>query len=142
MWTYVWKAALIALVPSLIVGTLVALAMPDKGPSFDGPVVMVVLGLLVLSPWVETLLMWPILWILKRLFRKLHAVALASAVIWGLLHSLMAPAWGLVILWVFFVFSVCFLEWEKKSKGKAIVATASVHMCQNLIPALAILLSQ
>ena len=141
--TYVWKAALISLIPSLIISIVVNLILPGKGPSFQQmPAIVMILGVVVFSPWVETLLMWPILWVVKRFIRTTWGVALVSAVIWGLLHSLAAPAWGFGVLWPFFVFAVCFLEWEKKSTGRAIVVTASVHMGQNLLPALAVLLTR
>ena len=94
---------------------------------------------LILDPWMETFLMWPVLWMLNRLMTAPTKIAIASAVLWGILHSLSAPAWGMIIVWPFFVFSVGFLEWEKKSKGVAIVVTALVHTCQNIIPAVAVL---
>jgi hypothetical protein len=135
---YVWKAVIVALIPSLIIGTLVSLVVPDKGPQFKGPLFLVVFSVLVISPWLETLLMWPILWILKRFLRTQTRVAIGSALVWGLFHSLLAPAWGLTVAWPFFVFSYCFLEWEKKSKIHAILATALVHTGQNLLPAIVI----
>ena len=79
--------------------------------------------------------MWPILGIIREVTRNDLRIALASALIWGYIHSLFAIGWGLTVCWGFFVFSVCFLEWEKKSKGKAIIATALVHTCQNMVPA-------
>jgi hypothetical protein len=63
-------------------------------------------------------------------------VAFLSAFTWACLHSLAAPTWGFSVFWPFFVFSVAFLEWEKKSKLKAICIVTLIHLCQNLIPAL------
>jgi hypothetical protein len=97
MGSYVWKAALIALIPSLLIAIPVTLAMPAQTPAFDGPVVLSILGFLVLSPWLETLLMWPILWVLQRFIRGTNGIAVGSATVWALLHSVAAPAWGLVI---------------------------------------------
>ena len=141
VWNYVWKATLISLLPSLAISAVVMSMLPDEGPSFEGPVVLSVIGMLVLSPWLETIILWGILWILRRFMARRTRIAIASAVLWGGLHSLMAPAWGLIVAWPFFVFSVCFLEWEKKSKGRAIVVTALVHTCQNLLPAIALVAS-
>jgi hypothetical protein len=139
--SYVWRAWLIAFIPTMLIAPVVQSAMPDKVPSFDGPIVITVLGVLVLSPWAETLLMIPILWILKRTTGETLWIAVASAVVWGLLHSALAPAWGFAVTWPFFVFSLCFLEWEKKSRGNAIKVTAMVHMCHNMVPALVLALS-
>lgn len=141
---YVWKAALISLVPSIILGLILWLCslfipIPDNDLNFEGSIFYIFFSVVLFSPWVETLMMLPILWILKRLIRNNIAVAFSSAAIWAVLHSTIAIAWGFIIWWAFFVFSICFLEWEKKSKKQAIVATASVHMCQNFIPLLAVL---
>jgi hypothetical protein len=141
VWSYVWKAALISLIPSLAISAAVMSMLPEEGPSFEGPVAVSVVGILVLSPWLETIILWGILWILRRFLSRPTRIAIVSAVLWGCLHSLMAPAWGLIVAWPFFIFSVCFLEWEKKSKGRAIVVTALVHTCQNIIPAIAVVVS-
>jgi hypothetical protein len=139
MWSYVWKATLISLIPSLAISAVVALVIPGKGPDFEGPpLIFTLLGILVLSPWLETLLLWGTLWVIKRLLKGPVQIAIAAAVLWGMLHSLGTPTWGLSVAWPFFVFSVCFLEWEKRSKGRAIVVTALVHTCQNIIPAIAV----
>jgi len=135
--SYVWKAALIAFIPSLLIGKVVDLALPDYTPSFNEPVVSELFGALLFSPWTETLFMWPILWILKKFIRNQLTVAISSAVVWAILHSLGAPAWGLGVAWPFFIFSLCFLAWEKKSIGKAIVVTALLHTCQNLLAEIA-----
>jgi hypothetical protein len=106
-----------------------------------GPVLLVLFGVLFFSPWLETVLMWPALWVLKRLIRNSLGVAFASAILWGGLHSLVSPTWGLIVLWPFFVLSLCFLEWQKRSTGRAILVTGLVHTCNNSLPAVAILLS-
>lgn len=137
--SYVWRAWLISFIPSLVIATVVVNLLglqPYKDLTIDKSPTFWVFGVVLLSPWAETLLMWPILAILKEVFRKQLWVALASALMWGYLHSRFALAWGFPTAWAFFVFSLCFLEWEKKSKSKAIIVTASVHMCQNGVPTL------
>lgn len=137
--SYVWKATLLALIPSLVIGVGVALAFPGNVPPLSGSNASVICGALIVSPWLETFLMWPVLSLIKRVAVKSTHIAVASAILWGLLHSLAAPVWGLGVLWPFFVFSICFLEWEKKSKRRAIGVTALVHTGQNLLPVMAIL---
>ena len=139
---YVWKAALLSIIPTLIISTAVTLALPDKSPSLTGgSAVYIIYSMLILGPFLETLFLWFVLSLIKRFAAKPTSIAIASAVFWGILHSLVAPAWGLIVVWPFFVFSTCFLEWEKKSKGKAIAATSLVHTCQNILPAIAIFVS-
>jgi hypothetical protein len=168
MASYVWRAWLIAVIPSLVISMIVTVGFGLPGPSMlvgqrlsaagptlwdlgtslldlqpagasaeliAAPPMRWIWGMLFLSPWVETLLMWPIIRIIKEVTRNSFRIAIASALIWGCIHSSVAIAWGLAVFWPFFVFSVCFLEWEKKSEGKAIVATALVHACQNMLPA-------
>jgi hypothetical protein len=141
--SYIWRAWLIAFLPSLAISAFVALATSLPGPKAPPPGqtgMFWVAAVLVLSPWLETLMMWPILAMLRKDSQKFLRTAFISALIWAFIHSLFALGWGFVIFWPFFVFSLCFLEWEKKSKVTAIVVTALVHMCQNAVPvALALL---
>jgi hypothetical protein len=140
--SYVWRATLISLVPSIVIAAVVTIAVPDsEPPGKESPILLVLFGVLFVSPWLETLLMWPVLWILKRLIRNSLGVALVSATLWGCLHSLISPTWGLIVLWPFFVLSLCFLEWQKRSTGRALVVTGLVHTCNNSLPAVAVLLS-
>jgi hypothetical protein len=60
-------------------------------------------------------------------------VPVASGLIWGNLHALGGLQWGVSQIWSFFVLSVCFLEWEKKSRGLAILVTGLLHMWANLV---------
>ena len=141
--SYAWRAGLLALVPSLMISTVVVVALPGQSPELrmNAPAIVVVFGTLVLSPWTETILMWPVLWGLQRFIAGRTQVAVASAIFWGLLHSLAAPTWGIVIAWPFFVFSVCFLAWGEKSRKRAIVATALTHTFQNVLPTIGLLAS-
>jgi len=78
--------------------------------------------------------MWAILWTLKLFIQNRLLVALVCAAINGLAHNPYESGWILGVVWPFFVYSLCFLEWEKKSKGKAIVVTAMVHTFYNMVP--------
>lgn len=138
--SYVWRAWLISSIPSLVIVTIVVIALglqPFRAREPEESLIFEVFGIVLLSPWVETFLMWPIFAILKRFTQNILRLALGSALIWGAFHSLATPMWGLSAFWPFFVFSLCFLEWEKKSKAEAIIVTALVHMCQNAPPELA-----
>jgi hypothetical protein len=140
LFSYIWRAWLIALIPSLAMSIIVSFVMPDKLPKFEGPLAGTVVLLALVGPWFETFLMWPILWVLKKTVRKTLWVAAVSAVIWGIVHSLGAAAHGLTTAWPFFVFSLCFLQWQQKSTGRAITTTALLHMCHNTLPALCLVL--
>ena len=64
------------------------------------------------------------------------AAIIASAVGWGIAHSMVAPIWGLVIWWPFLVFSTLFVAWHRRSLLLAFLIPMCVHALQNLIPAL------
>jgi hypothetical protein len=87
------------------------------------------------SPILETLIMAGVLSILLRVISPTAAI-LASAVGWGIAHSLAAPSWGLVIWWPFLVFSTLFTVWRDRSLWLALAIPAAVHMLQNVGPAL------
>jgi membrane protease YdiL (CAAX protease family) len=143
--SYVWRAWLIALVPALFIGAITTgLGMsggqvPDWLPRVRVSLLFLPFVALLIAPWTETLLMWPVLAILKRTIKKTLLVLGASGLIFGLLHW-PAPGWGAPQMWAFFVYSLCFLEWEKKSKTRAIIVTALVHTCYNVVPTFFLLL--
>jgi hypothetical protein len=63
---------------------------------------------------------------------------ISSAIGWGMLHSLAAPSWGLIIWWPFLVFSTLFVAWRGRSLALAFLIPMTVHALQNLPPALLI----
>jgi hypothetical protein len=131
----------ISVIPSLILGFVILAIVGEKqGPQFEGDPLVLFFGVLFCSPVLETLLMVPILWLISLVVRPPIVIALTSAFIWAVLHSLAAPAWGFVIFWPFFVFSCAYLAWRKRSWWLAIAVTTTLHMFQNVLPSLALLL--
>ena len=134
---YVWKAGLMSVIPTFGIAALVRVAIgPDGGPDFSGPVASVVFGHVVVGPFLETLLMWPIILLLQRLMRSDLAICFTTAVLCGVFHSLKAPLWGIFLVWPFFVFTNCFLAWKQESIRLAILVTALTHSLHNLPSAL------
>ena len=137
---YVFRTGLISLIPSLFVSFLLSATgiINDKtGPEFAGPVIFNVIGMLIIGPPLETFLMIPILKVLSFITKQKIRLAIMSAFAWAILHSLAAPAWGLVIFWPFFVFSCCYLSWRQKSFWYAVLVTSCVHAFQNTLPTIA-----
>jgi hypothetical protein len=133
---------LTATVPSLLLAALVSRLLPQlPGPRFDLDPVMAVIAIVIISPLIETLIMAAVLSVLLR-FLSPTAAILASAAGWGLAHSAMAPAWGLVIWWPFLIFSTLFVVWRQRSLAAAIMVPATVHALQNLGPGLLIAMGQ
>jgi hypothetical protein len=71
---YVWKAGLISLLPSLAISALLSqLVTLEEPPGLrEGPPAQLLFGVLILSPWLETLLLWLFLWLFG--FVKMFAI--------------------------------------------------------------------
>ncbi|HLP25454.1 MAG TPA: hypothetical protein VK477_07245, partial [Acidobacteriota bacterium] len=65
-----------------------------------------------------------------------------SVIVWALLHSTSHRLWGVGIAWPFLLFSVCYLNWEKRSRSHAFLMTAAFHGLHNLVLALLLLLGR
>jgi hypothetical protein len=111
----------------------------NKG-AFGSPTsaaLVIFLLFVVFSPMVETLLLSFGITVISLFTKRKAVLAVLSAILWAALHSLMSPAWGLVVLWPFFVFSCAYLAWRPKSWVKAIWVALCIHALQNVLPALA-----
>ena len=108
----------------------------DSGPDFPTDQVFVLIFLVVIfSPIVETLIMWPIIAGLKRLTSSYWSIALISAFIWAVFHSTMWLIWGFIIFWPFLLMSMAFLNWQKVSNAHAYWMTCAIHMTHNSVAA-------
>jgi len=145
MLRYILRTGLISLVPSLII--VISLGMlgimnEENGPKFEGPTVGLLVGIVILGPPIETLLMAAVLWVLSFITKRKVALAILSALVWAGLHSIAAPVWGLGVLWPFFVFSCSYLTWRQRAWWRAVLVTSCVHAFQNILPAIAIVTTQ
>jgi len=140
---YIVRMALISLIPSILISILVAvLGLGDQGapPGFDGSGATATeawtffLLVVLIGPFLETLLLSFGIWFLSRFTQVNVMIAIVSALLWACLHSLMLPTWGLVVFWPFVVFSCAYITWRQKSWLKAIWAAFCIHALQNLLP--------
>ena len=134
---YAIRAWLISFLPSMVIVVVLAssgIMTEESGPTFEGGSLFILPMVVLIGPPVETFLMVPILWILSFVSKRDVPLAAMSACIWAVFHSLLAPAWGLGIIWPFFVFSCSYLHWRRRSFWRAILVTSCVHALQNLVP--------
>jgi hypothetical protein len=132
---YIFKAWLLALLPSLaLVGLVAAATDGPAGPEFALPGRLFVLLVVIVAPLLDTLLMIPPLWLLNRIGGPAFAAA-GSALLWAGFHSLAAPLWGLVVWWPFLILSIAFLTWWKRGTASAILVVTSIHALQNAVAA-------
>jgi len=138
-WLAILTGYTLSIVGSLILAFLVGKIAPDLAkPDFKGltgPVA--ILLLVVMSPFVETLIMGSVLIALQRYLAPAQSI-LCSALLWGVLHSLGAPSWGLAIWWPFLIFSTLFVVWRQRGFWIAVGVVTATHALQNLVPALAV----
>lgn len=131
---YIIKAGLIAFVPAIILSYMVNITFPNATqPDLGDGFIIMFIGVVLFSPLLETLLMWPIVFVLGLMKRSTWITAILSALLWACLHSLSAPIWGITTFWTFVVFSIAFIEWRKISFSKAYWTTCFIHMFVNLI---------
>jgi len=136
-WAYVLKGWLLTLLPSILLGIIVSMMVTRSTaalPSFDLSPWVLFIGIVLFAPITETLVMVPPLLLLSRLVGPGGAVA-GSAALWGGLHSLSAPAWGLVAWWPFFVFSAAILSWRGRGRlWRGMMLVMLIHGLQNSVP--------
>lgn len=126
----------LSLAGSILLSALVQELVPDLAkPEFPSIGLAAFLSFVLFAPVVETLIMAGVLAVLTR-FVSATAAILASAALWGLAHSLLAPAWGLIIWWPFLIFSTLFVVWRERGIAAGLGVAAATHALQNLIPAL------
>ena len=140
-WRYVLFAWPVVSLPSLLLGWLTTRLLPDlPGPDLGhAPAVVVAVGVALFSPFVETLLMTGPVALIDRFAGPVPAVW-SSALLWGVLHSLSAARWGLVIWWPFLVFSIAYLTWRARGYWQAVGVVFAIHALNNTLPVIAVLL--
>ncbi len=142
---YVLRTGLISLLPSLALTFILALSgiiTEESGPTFEGSPLGLIVFIVIVGPPIETLLMGLVLRILSLITKRSIPLAAMSAFVWACLHSIAAPAWGLGVIWPFFVFSCSYLAWRQRAWWRAILVTSCVHAFQNLLPAIVAAASQ
>ena len=135
---YVFKTWLLCLLPSLALAAAIGFLAPAARQP-DLPVALgagpLLIGLVLVAPLLETLLMSGPLLLLHHLFGFGPAVV-GSALLWGVAHALAAPTWGLVVWWPFLVLSISFLVWVRGGFWRAVLLVTAVHGLQNGVPGL------
>lgn len=147
MWKFILRMSVISLVPSMAIAILLQTAgvlTEDNEPNLSGglaPAVMFV-GIVIISPLVETLLMCVVFKVLSFFTEGRLRLAVISSIIWACFHSLASAPWGLAVAWPFFIFSCSYLAWRRRSWWHAVLVTSSIHAMQNLIPGIILLVTE
>lgn len=130
---YVLTAYLIGIVISISIGFIVNSIYPHTEKVAVLKFNMVdFIGLVLFAPIVETMLMVPIIALLKLVFSRIYAICATSALIWATIHGLLVPIQAITIFPQFFIFTLAFLVWDKQSRKSAYLVVMSIHMLNNV----------
>lgn len=142
---YIIRTGLISLIPSLAISFILGflgIMNENTAPDIQGSALFLFVGMVIIGPLIETLLMSPVLKLLSFITKHKIRLAIMSAFFWAIMHSLLASAWGLGVVWPFFVFSCSYLNWCERAWWRAILITSGVHAFQNFLPTIIVIFSQ
>ncbi|WP_284216583.1 CPBP family glutamic-type intramembrane protease [Agaribacter marinus] len=101
-------------------------------------------GLLIImfvAPIAETILLCAFVSLLIKSKLSNQQCCVISALVWGALHGLLAPIKFLTATWTFYLFSISYVFWKRKSLKKGLIAAAIPHIILNTLGMAIILLS-
>jgi hypothetical protein len=131
-WLVIPIAWLLSFLGSLALAVLVRSIAPNaesvKIPEL--PAWVIILAFAIISPVMESILMGLGLKLLLRWIPPGLSI-FASAICWGIFHSLQVPIWGLAIWWPFLIFSTLFVIWRQRGFWTAVGVAAATHALQN-----------
>lgn len=142
----VWLTLIVAPILTLGIGSLlsylVQLAAPGlAGPEFpDAHWLVTFTSIVIVSPVLETFFMAGV-YALSRRFTGVGGSIIVTTIICAICHSLLAPAWGLVIWWPFMVFTTIYAIWRQVSFGAGLAMGMAAHALNNLPPTIALILA-
>lgn len=125
------KTSLLAILFGLITTYSVDLIFPNyPHPNIEFSIHNFI-GAVLLGPIFESLFMLPIFIVIKKITDKILLAAVLSASFWAGLHSLQYIFWGVVTFPLFFIISLSYLSWIKKSQAKAVLSMLLIHHFNN-----------
>jgi len=137
---YVVRSGTVSLIPSMTIAVILGatgLMNEENAPDLDlGEPIATFTFIVIVAPFCETLLMALGLWMFSFATRRPLRLALFSAILWAVLHSVQSPFWGLGIIWPFFVFSCGYLAWRRRAWWRGIFIATGIHAFQNFFPAI------
>lgn len=135
LWRYVLWAFPVSFIPGVGLAAAAVAAATAMGFDIDAlspdaqsfqPLSTILLG-----PAIETLLLAATIRLLRLwLTQPLH-MALASGLVWGVLHGLIAPLWFFAPAWSFVVYATAWMAWRPKGWLFAFIAAATTHALHN-----------
>ncbi len=88
-------------------------------------------GLILFAPFVETILIVLLIWLVQKFTQNILLVACVVALSISVLHSLSHPLWGLFTFAPFVVFCLGFQVWQKISTSEGVKVAFLTHAFHN-----------
>lgn len=129
---YIFKFSAFTILTSYSLAFLSSLIIdfPETGPSVTLSYVDF-LGMVIVGPFIETVLMILSLKFFFLILGNAISSSVLNSVLWSVLHSMMFFLWGLFTLIPFFIFSMSYLTWRKKSKKLGFIVPFVIHVFLN-----------
>jgi membrane protease YdiL (CAAX protease family) len=120
---------------ALCIGLPVAFLIDYLAPNAESPDfeinVSTFFSVVLLAPVLETLLMIPIIALIRKMTPNILYVSIISALIWAIMHSLQVPLWGIGVFALFFLMTMAYQYWDTHSRGHALLVVMMIHALNN-----------
>jgi membrane protease YdiL (CAAX protease family) len=128
---YIFKVYILAICIGLPIVFLLDFLFPNaEVPDFELGIELIV-GAVFIGPILETLLMIPVIYLIRKMTSNIVYVSIISALIWGAVHSLQVPLWGIGVFTLFFLMSMAYQYWDTHSRGHALLVVMMIHALNN-----------
>ena len=128
---YIFKVYILALCIGLPIAFFLEFFFPNaETPNFEIGMELFV-GAVFMGPFFETILMIPIIYLIRKITPNILYVSIISALVWGGIHSLQAPLWGVGVFTLFFLMSMAYQYWDIHSRGHALLVVMMIHALNN-----------
>ncbi len=127
---YILKTAALIVVINYIPTFLKNILFEETANERTVDVIDIVLATTI-DPFIETLLMMPILFLTQRFMNNFLSIALVNAIFWAFIHSLFIYYWWVSVFIPFFIFTLSFLVWSKVSRIQALFIVTAIHGIYN-----------
>ncbi len=139
LYLYVLRVALVNVVLSCLLAAFVQLCRMDlSDPPFSATYsplrkAATAFLILIISPIVETYIMVRLIRLAGLIFDGRLIGSIVSAIVFAMLHSMLRPAWGIVVFPAFLSMSFSYFTLANRFGGKkAVLSVAAMHSLQNV----------
>jgi len=128
---YIFKVYLLALCIGLPIAFLLDFLFPNaESPDFEVGLSSFIV-IVFFAPIFETLLMIPIISLIRKVTPNILYISIISGFIWAIMHSLQVPLWGFGVFTLFFLMTMAYQYWDAHSRNHALLVVMMIHALNN-----------